>query len=217
VHPSALGQRIATDLVLETLARAVRDRCQHQPYAEHTLPTTGWLADPTMLRARANFIMVNDTECPLKICNKLIPKRHAPGFSYMDEVKLANSQKRGWVSTNPKGNEVIVFDLNLPKRPCYVVHLAVLRSYNGMGLFEVTVKDADTGVQTSVNLDGLWKPRISVWSDNAIVTDNMTNACTGPCSVTVRTKPQVPGRNGNKVKILTLSARECSKPNGRGE
>jgi len=135
-------------------------------------------------------------------------------------VNLTNAKKYGWIATNPKGGETIIFELRLPQKKrggrlpaCYAIHLAILRSYRGMGQFQVTVKDLETGVETVKELDGLWKAKISVWSDNAVLSDRDVNGCTGHCTVEIRTKPQVDGRSyGNKVKILTLSARECSPP-----
>ena len=80
-----------------------------------------------------------------------------------------------------------------------------------MGKLLVEVENTDNGRKTIKELDGLWSPRISVWSDNKIINDDdYAGACTGKCKVTIRTKPQIVGRSGNKVKILTLSARECS-------
>ena len=133
------------------------------------------------------------------------------GFTYFSDVKSANFEKFGWISTNAAGNESITFAIDLPHRPCYAVYVAILRSYDGMGKLRVEVENTDNGRKTSKELDGLWSPRISVWSDNQIINDDdYAGTCTGKCKVTIRTKPQIVGRSGNKVKILTLSARECS-------
>ena len=40
--------------------------------------------------------------------------------------------------------------------------------------------------------------------------DDTTQGCTGYCEVKITTDPLVQGRKGNKVKILTVSARRCS-------
>ena len=216
VHPSQLGHRIALDLVAHAISSAVEDRCRREPFAEHVLPGMGWLATPEVVEARGNFALVNDTDCFLPFCEKLLPSRSSGGFTYYSDVKAANFDKFGWISTNQGGGESIAFDLDLPRRPCYAVYVAVLRSYEGMGQFSVTVEDKESGRSTTVDLDGLWAAHISVWSDNQIVGDDAVGACTGKCTVVVRTKAQVPGRGGNKVKVLTLSARECSKNAGKG-
>lgn len=36
------------------------------------------------------------------------------------------------------------------------------------------------------------------------------HGCTGYCEVKITTDPLIDGRNGNKVKVLTVSARRCS-------
>lgn len=40
--------------------------------------------------------------------------------------------------------------------------------------------------------------------------DDTIQGCTGYCEVKITTDPLVQGRKGNKVKILTVSARRCS-------
>ena len=80
-----------------------------------------------------------------------------------------------------------------------------------MGKMLVEIEDKNrpaAGPKKSVELDGLWNAHISVWSDQALYEDD-ENVCTGHCSVKITTLPQIAGRNGNKVKVLTLSAREC--------
>jgi hypothetical protein len=81
-----------------------------------------------------------------------------------------------------------------------------------MGTLNVTVTDLSNNEQTaSMMIDGLWKSSISVPSDIQITSDEKAG-CTGRCNVRITTNPQVSGRAGNKVKIMTLSARECLKP-----
>ena len=63
---------------------------------------------------------------------------------------------------------------------------------------------------TTKKVDGLWKSPISVWNDVQISDDNVAG-CTGYCEVEITTDPTVSGRDGNKVKILTVSARRCSR------
>ena len=43
--------------------------------------------------------------------------------------------------------------------------------------------------------------------------DDDTLGCTGYCEVIITTNPLITGRDGNKVKILTVSARRCSSKN----
>jgi len=119
--------------------------------------------------------------------------------------------KEGWISTLPNGSEAISFDFELPKAKCYAVFLGVLRSYKGMGKFTAVVHDLHTEKTTKPKqLDTLWKAHISVWSEDLLTTDDSEHPdCTGKCKVTVTTLPQVDGRDGNKVKILTLSVRPC--------
>ena len=211
VHPSTVGHRIARDLIANMIADAVRDRCLQKPFAPQALPTTGWLGAPSSLSARANFVDVRDADCFLPFCKKLKPvDKPSEGFTYYSDVKATNFEKFGWIATNETGNEHITFGINLPHKPCYAVYVAVLRSYDGMGQFFVDVENSNNGRRTSVELDGLWNPHISVWSDNQITKDDDVGACEGKCKVTIRTKPKIAGRSGNKVKILTLSARECS-------
>ena len=86
-----------------------------------------------------------------------------------------------------------------------------------------------------MEVDGLWEAPISVWSDVQITSDEVdrqrqtpagsdgggdlggggggnifVGACTGRCDVEIITNPMIPGRKGNKVKVLTLSTRECA-------
>jgi hypothetical protein len=91
--------------------------------------------------------------------------------------------------------------------------LSKTNQYENMGTFTVTVTDLVTGHETtSKGVDGLWKPRISVPHDIQITPDDgIPPACTGVCSVQITTDPQIEGRTGNKVKIVTLSARQCVK------
>lgn len=208
VHPSAIGHQMAADLIAEAIARTGREVCQGRNYPPQILPKVGLMVgDPKTLAQRSNFVYVRDTMdifanqgAPLKA------SKHSEGFTkYGDTV-----DRPGWIATNPKGNEFAEFTLDLPDRPCYVVYLAVLKSYEKMGTFTVTVTDDKTGKETVTKVDGLWKPRISIPSDFPVTQDNEP-ACTGKCTVKIITDPEIEGRNGNKVKVVTLSARECVK------
>jgi hypothetical protein len=51
---------------------------------------------------------------------------------------------------------------------------------------------------------------LQVWSEDMVTSDDRKNSdCTGKCTVSVFTMAKEPDRTGNKVKILTLSVREC--------
>jgi hypothetical protein len=51
---------------------------------------------------------------------------------------------------------------------------------------------------------------LQVWSEDMVTSDDRKNPdCTGKCTVSVFTMAKEPDRTGNKVKILTLSVREC--------
>mmetsp|Transcript_14631 Transcript_14631/g.35263 ORF Transcript_14631/g.35263 Transcript_14631/m.35263 type:complete len:153 (+) Transcript_14631:1633-2091(+) len=128
----------------------------------------------------------------------------------------------GWIATNPLGNSTITFSVELPLHECYVVYIAILRSYKGMGTFGTQVRDygerpnqlgekpkRPKKITTKDGIDGLWDAPISVWSDIQITEDNIPG-CTGYCEISVITNPMKDRRVGNKVKILTISARKCS-------
>ncbi|GKY96225.1 hypothetical protein MPSEU_000582400 [Mayamaea pseudoterrestris] len=211
VHPSALGHRIANDLIVHALATAVKENCQRQRQGiqqssslairPQVLPPSGWLGTPKALLTRSNFVMVRDADCLTYFCNTLLPVQRTPGFTLYSDSR--GFLKLGWIATNSSGGETIDFEIDLPERPCYVVYLAILRSYSSdMGQMQVTVIDKTTGNGTSAQLDSLWEPKISVWSDNQITSDE-TPACTGQCILRVETLPQLAERTGNKVKILT--------------
>ena len=207
VHPSAVGHKAAADLLIHTISNAVKEVCEEKVHVKHLLPTTGWLSDPPSLLAYADYVFVNDTVLTYLKWNKLIPTSHTPGWSYYED----SWHKPGWIATDKFGNESITFDIDLPKYECYSVHLAVLRSYNGMAQFQIETRDLRTGKVTTVDEDGLWEPHISVWSDNQVTTDEHPG-CTGRCEITVSTKPivdPVERRGKNKVKVLTLSVRKC--------
>jgi lysophospholipase L1-like esterase len=210
VHPSAIGHKAVADLLAHTISNAVKEVCEEKEHVKHLLPTTGWLSDPPSLLAYADYVFVNDTVLTYLKWNKLTPTSHTPGWSYYED----SWDKPGWIATDIFGNESITFNIDLPKYECYSVHVAVLRSYNGMGQFQIETRDLETGKVTTFDGDSLWEPHISVWSDNQVTPDE-DPGCTGRCEITVRTKPKVDpvkSRLKNKVKILTLSVRKCIVP-----
>ena len=205
VHPSAAGHQIASDLIAESIVRTGLNVCRGQDYPDHILPTVGLMVgDPKVLEKRSNFIFVKDTMQVFAQQDPLQASSHTAGFTLFGD----SVDRPGWIATNPKGGETAEFMIDLPKKPCYVVNLSILKSYEKMGTFSVTVTDLDTNKETTQKLDGLWKPRISVPADIQITSDE-DPGCTGRCKVTVTTDGQLEGRAANKVKIVTLSAREC--------
>jgi len=80
-----------------------------------------------------------------------------------------------------------------------------------MGKFMVRTTDHTNSNKVYERVfDGQWNAHISVWSEDMVTSDNRQKPeCTGNCTVSVYTMKKEPGRSGNKVKILTLSVREC--------
>jgi len=212
VHPSGVGHQIASDLIVDAIATTARDVCRGETAFDRTaavIPVTGWMvADPTKLNARHNFLMVNDTYEIFVEKRHLQASSHTAGFTYYEDA----FGRFGWIATNPSGGETVIFDIHFPVQPdqCYVPYLSVLKSYEKMGAFTIAVLDRRTQRKTVLEVDGLWTPRISVPSDIALAEDDASPpVCTGECQISVTTQPQVQGRNGNKVKIVTLSVRKC--------
>jgi hypothetical protein len=221
VHPSAVGHGIAKDLIVHALASTGRDVCLAGTMTEDTdplLPLTTFVADGfDQLIARGDYLVVNDVARVFSRWDRLIP---VPGSAIEKFVRYADDelkQRPGWIATDPKGNGRISFPVKLPPGPCYVVYVAILRSYRGMGTFRVEVRDFGDDPKktrppkkvTIKEVDGLWDAPISVWSDERITEDD-DPGCTGYCEVSITTNPNTVGRDGNKVKVLTVSARRCT-------
>jgi hypothetical protein len=212
VHPSATGHRIARDFIAEAIAGTALLQCQGHTFPEHMVPVhSGWLvAGPNYhatLEAQSEFVLVKDTMSVFGEPDPLLPAHHSEGF----ELKGDGAGGRtGWIATNPAGGETISFSIDLPKKECYAIFLSVLKSYQTVGSFTVTVEDTTTGVMTGPHVfDCIWKPRISVPSDFQVTADN-PSTCTGACKVTITTNPEInDGRNGNKMKIMSLAVRAC--------
>ena len=222
VHLSAVGHQIASDLIAEAITTTARDICRGRHYPDdYPLPKVGFMvADPSTLKQHSDFVFVNDT---MEIFSKQQPLRsdnHSSGFALDGDSR----DRPGWIATNPKGGEYIEFIIDLPPHECYAIYLAVLKSYEHMGTFQVTVTDllgqpqqqsqqttSSATTTTTQIIDSLWEPHISIPSDVQITSDDETPpaGCTGKCKVTITTNPEKSGRGGNKVKIVTLSARKC--------
>jgi hypothetical protein len=217
VHPSAIGHRIARDLIVNLIANVQLDMCRGRTFRPDHIPTHGgWLmAASTVdtpfgaeLLARSNFVLVQDTMEVFAKQNPLLSNHHTSGF----ELKKDALSRTGWIATNPSGDESITFDIDLPVGKCYAVFISVLKSYETVGIISVTVQDVVQNTQTeNVEIDCLWKPHISIPVDIQLTNDDHTE-CSGKCKVVITTHKQNPNRNGNLVKIMSLSARECIKP-----
>lgn len=220
VHPSAVGHAIAKDLLVHTLASAQRSMCKGEVDPQKdVMPLTTFVADDfDQLNVRSDYQVVKDVARIFSRWDKLNPvPGSAKGFELYADDEL--KQRPGWIATNAAGGSAITFSVELPPAKCYAVYIAILRSYKGMGTFNVEVRDYGDDVKkikapkrttTKKDVDGLWTSPISVWSDIQISDDNFPG-CTGYCEVTITTNPTVKGRDGNKVKVLTLSARKCSR------
>jgi hypothetical protein len=214
VHPSAVGHLIARDLIAHLIGQVAFDTCQGRSFPSYHLPTHGgWLVAASTvdhsygaeLIARSNFLLVLDTMEVFARQNPLLSQDHTPGF----ELKADSMARKGWIATNPSGGESIVFSIDLPVGKCYAIFLSVLKSYESVGTFSVTVEDLVRNTISSIDkIDCLWKPRISVPADVQIAADQTTE-CTGKCKITILTHAEVPGRRGNLIKIMSLSVREC--------
>ena len=193
-----------------------------QIFQDHVLPPKSitYLAGSTdELSTMTDFVLVLDTMDVFHHRNQLnaYNRSNDGGFEYFGD---GFAERRGWISTSEEGNHFIEFKIDLPK-DCYILYLSTLRSYEGMGTFTVTVKDLVTHKSYEIDYDGIWEPRISVPADIPLVPTSTTTTaaikngeqldytCSGKCLVTVRTHPKHPDRTGNKVKIMTLSSRQC--------
>ena len=196
-----------------------KHRQQHKipPLLERrdVIPRVGWMVgDPLIFDAKTNFIWVNDTYTMFTENNKLLPASSTKGFELLED----RFNRYGWIATNEAGGESITFRLGLSTNDdnCYIPYLSVLKSYEKMGQMVVTIGDRTRGKQTSVEIDSLWEPRISVPSDVPLIESRDRRGffehdvgCSGDSTITITTKPMVEGRSGNKVKIVTLSVRPC--------
>ncbi len=218
VHPSAVGHGIATDLLVHTLASAQRNSCEGEGSSyQNELPMTTFVAKTTNeLEVRGDFLVVNDAARIFSRWDRLKPIGKPQGFERYADDSL--KQRPGWIATDTSGGSKIIFPIDLPPSECYVVYVAILKSYAGMGTMMVEVRDYGNEKNdselpkhsTKKKVDALWQSPISVWNDVQITDDNIAG-CTGYCEVDITTDPTVSGRNGNKVKILTVSARRCSR------
>jgi hypothetical protein len=214
VHPSVTGHRIARDLIADMISRVALDVCQGRVFTPHLMPVHGgWVTAASRsdmlygeeLRARSDFVLVQDTMSIFADADALTSDDHTSGF----ELKIDKLGRWGWMATNPEGNESITYTFDLPTEKCYAVFLSVLKSYETVGKFTVMVKDMTQNTTTlPVEIDCLWDPRISIPVDIQLTRDDKAE-CTGNCEVILATHPEIPGRGGNLIKIISLSVRRC--------
>jgi hypothetical protein len=172
------------------------------------MPNDGLMLTPAALHGRANFLIVNETQM---VSPKNVPDLMPTSASKAWSLYAERYDKFGWISTVDTPGEVIDFDVDLPAGNCYAIFLGVLRSYEGMGKYLVRITDHSAGAKKTENVfDGQWAPHISVLSEDLVTSDDRANpTCTGKCTVSIFSLVKEAGRTGNKVKILTLSVREC--------
>lgn len=210
VHPSVIGHRIARDLIANVIAHTALLTCQGRMFSDHLLPThSGWLVAginyQSELRARSDFVLVKDTMEIFAKQDPLLSNKHTAGF----QLEMDEYYRKGWIATNPSGGERVTFDIDLrPATDCYAVYLSVLKSYATVGTFTFTVEDLLKKKDTPpVTIDCLWEPQISIPVDIKLTANSLD--CSGKCKVTITTNPEIPGRGGNLVKIMSLSVRKC--------
>ena len=247
VHPSAVGHAVAAQLLGEWMARTADQLCRGQISLEDptpVVPSRTWMgsreedsdnhedtdrlmdsSSVSLLQARHHFVLVNDTMPLFANPHRLTAVHHSSGFAC--QAGRHPADRVGWMATNPKGNEFVTFEINVPRAPCYVILLSILRSYETVGLFSIQTVDLATNRTTTTPITtALWKPRISIPAEFAATTDDDRYACTGHCRITVRTHPRrrrhrpsnhskddwkkkpVP-HHWSKVKIMSLAVRPC--------
>jgi len=137
IHPSAVGHAIAKDLVVHALANAQRNFCQGKNIEKDVMPVMSFVANNIQeLGVRSDYLVVKDVARTFTRWDKLLPvSQNHEGFTLYADDGL--KQRPGWISTEPNGGSQITFSIELQKAECYVVYVAILRSYVGMGTFRV--------------------------------------------------------------------------------
>jgi hypothetical protein len=208
---------VAKDLIVHAIASVQQDVCHGHFPTDHALPPPSvdfdFLVPSKDLSRWTDFVFVKDTMRIFGEQIPLLPSNRSSDFQLYDDNDALVNRRLGWISTNKEGGAFLEFRTFLPNG-CYVLYLAVLKSYNGMGTFTVRVQDKVTLKSFELDVDGTWEPRISIPYDLALLPSTSSStrdlACTGNCVVTVLTHPQPPNRTGtNKVKIMSFSARTC--------
>jgi len=137
IHPSAVGHAIAKDLIVHTLANVQKSSCQGISIEKDVMPLSPYFAnDIQELGVRSDYLVVKDVARVFTRWDKLLPvSQNHEGFTLYADDGL--KQRPGWIATEPKGGSQITFSVELQQAECYVVYVAILRSYVGMGTFRV--------------------------------------------------------------------------------
>jgi hypothetical protein len=217
LHPSWFGHQVARDLLIELLAVTSKEICLEKnklAVDNNTVPSYksmnyvlqkyGFYASEKYLAKQTDLILFQATD-PTLSREVLTAVNKSDGFS----LSNGGHGQLGWYSNSTAGGEYVDFEFNLRTDECYTVILSGIKSYEKFGKYTITVTDLTTQTVTSVEVDGLWEPRISVPSDTHITNDK-DSACTGKCKVRILSHPEVPGRGGNQIKITDLAVRHCN-------
>ena len=190
-HPRVWGHTMVVDLFVH-LAEVALTR----PDKALSVPQSSTNGHTSVVRLMSEVdVAFNKDFYSSKWC-KLKPKRKG-GWRCYEDVPT----KPGWISdaADEAGGLSIAFDVTLTAGR-YTVSLGYLRSYAKMGRFSCTVRDTSTGRKTTVELDGHWERRVSLLQNKAVA------EVTGSFTLSIKTRPLVALRKGNKVKIQSITA-----------
>ena len=193
-HPRQWGHRMATDLFVHLGKLAVQ--ADDKQVALPAATTGGTAVDIRRLEAIVDVAFNSDFQNRKRWC-KRTAIAHSKGWRCYEDVPT----KPGWIASAERleGGETLQFEVQLP-RGKYTVELGFLRSYASMGKFSCTVIDTITAQSTTVVLDGLWSRKVSL-----LQSERVANV-SGGFQVKISTLPVVEGREGNKVKIQSITA-----------
>ncbi len=230
-HPSFVGHSLAKDFILHLLMAHITEGCRsladHHPPQPTTIARDDQRPPQPLTRrsyaellALTSFVQLNSSEHKLNTPltpPALVPSRRTSGFEERDDRSAerlhAAAPKIGWVADTPAGGEEIEFEVDVPDaaRGCATIFVGALRTYsNNVGQFEASVIEAgrEATARRPVVFDGLWSDPMSI-VQLLQVTDAGGNTCSVKCRVRIVTRPQVRGRDGNKVKVTHLGVRPC--------
>ena len=189
VHPSTVGHQIAHDLIVDFIALTAKDICIQnkniKDKVEHFYKPKqiGFIASSEMIQHYSEYIVVKDTMQMFAEHDPLIASSHSKGFQLTGD---GFGDRKGWIATNPNGNEYIEFIIDLPIDICYVVTMSLLKSYENMGTFTISMIDLITNHTISIDGDGIWEPHISIPADFNVNDDyDIIPACTGQCKIKI--------------------------------
>jgi len=193
-HPRAWGHRMTTDLFVHLAKLSLQQN--DKPIVLPSATTGGDQVSIHRLEAFVDVAFNSDFQNKKRWCKKTAIA-HSKAWRCYEDVPT----KPGWVSPADllTGGETLQFEVQLP-RGKYTVELGFLRSYAHMGRFSCTVTDAETAKATTVVIDGLWDRKVSL-----LQSEEVANV-SGSFQVKIETLPAVPGRDGNKVKIQSITA-----------